>query len=155
MTTRSAILDTQATQDTHATPGSRRRLLGAALWTAQVLLAALFGMAGTMKLTTPLAQLAAKLPWTAEVPALLVRFIGAAELAGALGLLLPALTRIRPRLTPWAAVGLATIMLLASLFHLARGEASVIGMNFAFGAVALFVAWGRFRKLQIASRSQA
>jgi len=52
----------------------------------------------------------------------LVRFIGVSELAGALGLILPAATRIRPGLTPLAALGLSTIMALAMLFHLVRGE---------------------------------
>ena len=52
----------------------------------------------------------------------LVTFIGGSELLGGLGLLLPALTHILPWLTPLAAVGLAVIMLLATLFHIRRGE---------------------------------
>ena len=78
------------------------------LWMAQLLLALAFGMAGIMKSTQPVAELAVAMSWTADVPAALVRFIGASELAAALGLVLPAATRIRPLLTPLAAIGLAS-----------------------------------------------
>src|SRR4051812_29537875 len=65
------------------------------LWTVQVLLAAAFGMAGFMKLGTPIDQLAKSLPWVTSIPTL-TRFIGLAEFAGALGLILPSVTRIKP-----------------------------------------------------------
>jgi putative oxidoreductase len=123
------------------------------LWIVQVLLGLLFGMAGAMKLLQPMAALVTTVTWAADLPVALVRFIGAAELAGALGLLLPALTRIRPVLVPLAATGLATIMVLAIGFHLARGEAPVTGMNLLFGSLAAFVAWGRFRRAPIAPRT--
>src|SRR5215471_11180050 len=103
----------------------KSRALGVALWVVQALLALAFGMGGFMKLTTPLDVLAQKMAWVGSVPGPLVRFIGASELAGALGLLLPSLTRIRPRLTPVAAAGLVTIMMLAIPFHVLRGEAPV------------------------------
>ena len=72
------------------------------LWTAQVLLAALFLFAGGMKLILPAAQLAKQSP----LPVLFLQFIGICEVLGALGLILPSLTRIRPDLTPLAATGL-------------------------------------------------
>jgi len=75
----------------------------------------------------------------------LVRFIGVVELAGALGVILPAATRIQPRLTPLAAAGLATIMVLAIPFHLMRGELKEIVINLALGGLAAFVACGRSR----------
>jgi putative oxidoreductase len=123
-----------------------------ALWLAQGLLALLFGMAGVMKTTQPIAELAQTLPWAGDVPAGLVRFIGAAELAGALGMILPTATRIAPRLTPLAAIGLALVMVLAAAFHLTRSEASALPINLALGGLALFVAWGRFKKVPIAAR---
>jgi len=86
------------------------------------------------------------------VPGPLVRFIGAAELAGAIGLLLPGLLRIRPVLTPLAGIGLATVMLLATGFHVTRGEYGVLAMPLGLGALAAFVAWGRLRAVPIASR---
>jgi DoxX-like family len=51
--------------------------------------------------------------------------IGIAELAGGLGIVLPMETNIAPSLSPWAAVGLSTITLLAIGFHLRRHESSV------------------------------
>ena len=66
------------------------------LWLAQIVLAALFAAAGSMKLFQPWDALAASQPWVLTVSPALVRFIGASELAGALGLLLPAAARIAP-----------------------------------------------------------
>lgn len=135
----------------HTAPQSRRALR-AALWVAQILLAAMFGMAGVMKLSQPIGALATSLPWVTTVPEMLVRFIGAAELAGALGLILPALTRIQPRLTALAALGLIVVMLLASAFHASRGEFGMIPVNLVIGALAAFVAWGRGKAAPIAPR---
>jgi putative oxidoreductase len=123
-----------------------------ALWIVQVLLAAAFGMAGIMKTTAPIAELAQKMVWPGAVPAPLVRFIGASEFAAALGFILPAATRIRPRLTPLAGTGIVVIMLLASIFHVTRGEFQALPFNLVLGALAAFVAWGRFRKAPIAAR---
>lgn len=129
------------------------RGLHIALWVVQVVLAVLFGMAGLMKATQPLAALATQIPWVPDVPAALVRFIGVTEFAAALGLVLPAATRIRPRLTPLAAAGLVLVMTLAAIFHVTRGELGAIVPNLVLGAFAAFVAWGRVRKAPIAARS--
>ena len=125
---------------------------GISLWVVQVLVALGFGMAGFMKATAPLETLAANMTWVAAMPGL-VRFIGVAELLGALGMILPAATRIRPMLTPAAGLGLVIIMVLAALFHLTRGEFSAIGANAILGLLAGFVAWGRLRKAPIAPRN--
>jgi putative oxidoreductase len=127
----------------------RPKGLHIALWVAQVLLALMFIMTGFMKLGQPIEELAKSLPWVTQVPAAFVKFIGISELLGGFGLLLPAALRIKPILTPWAAIGLAVIMVLASGFHLSRGESSVIGMNLVLAAIALFIAWGRFKKAPI------
>ena len=115
---------------TAATLGSptirSHKALHVALWVAQILLAAAFGMAGVMKTTRPIAELAQMMVWPGALPPGLVRFIGASELAGALGLILPAVTRIKPGLTPLAAAGLALVMLLACVFHLSRGEVGAV-----------------------------
>jgi len=103
-------------------------------------------MAGYMKVSQPISQLSAMLPFAAQVPEGLVRFIGAAELAGALGLILPAATRILPVLTPLAASGLLLIMVLAAGFHISRGEISNLPVNAVLGSLAAFIAWGRFNK---------
>ena len=117
--------------------------LHVALWGGQVLLAALYGAAGFTKLTGSMAELPSMIPWTADVPEALVRFVGASELLGAIGLLLPSIFRIQPKLSALAAAGLTTVMTLASLFHLFRGEYGVIPMTAILGAIAAFVAWGR------------
>lgn len=128
------------------------KIWSVALWVVQVLLAAAFGTAGVMKTTMPIHELAQNLVWPGALPPALVRFIGASELAAAIGLILPAATRIRPVLTPLAAAGLVVVMVLASVFHLSRGEAQALPMNLTFGALAAFVAWGRFRKAPIKAR---
>lgn len=131
----------------------RSKGLHVGLWVAQVMLALAFVGAGLMKLTTPVEQLRAAMPWVNGAMGPLVRFIGAAEFAGALGLILPAATRIKPGLTPLAAAGLATVMALAALTHLSRGELGMVAPNLVLGGLAAFVAWGRARKAPIAPRA--
>jgi hypothetical protein len=128
-------------------PASGTRTLNVSLWIAQVLLFAMFAMAGGLKLFMPVATLAQ----TGE-PIALIRFIGIAEVLGAIGLLLPAITRIKPWLTPLAALGLGVIMVLATGFHVMRGEFSALGAPIALGAAAAFIAWGRFRQAPIEAR---
>ena len=136
------------------TSGARRNWWTIGLWVAQLLLALVFGAAGVMKLMTPVADLAAMMNWVSVSPEALVRFIGFDELAGALGMILPALTRILPFLTPLAAAGFALIQVLAIGTHGALGEtASTLPMNLVLLALALFVAWGRWKKSPIAPRS--
>ena len=130
----------------------RSKALHITLWIAQVLLAAMFLMSGFMKLAQPIDQLSKMLPWAAQVPEALVRFIGAAEVLGALGLILPSLLRIKPQLTAWAAIGIAVIMLLATFFHISRGENGAIGMNLVLALLAAFIAWGRFKKAPIPAK---
>ena len=92
------------------------------------------------------------MPWVGDVPGALVRFIGVSELLGGIGLLLPSLTRIAPKLTALAAAALVAVMVLASGFHLLRGEYAAIGFNVVLGGLAAFVAWGRSSKAPIKSR---
>ena len=75
------------------------------------------------------------------------------QLAGAIGVLLPALLRVRPVLSPLAGIGLATVMLLATGFHIMRAEYGVL-VPVGLGALAAFVAWGRLRALPIAPRAR-
>jgi uncharacterized membrane protein YphA (DoxX/SURF4 family) len=127
--------------------------LNVVLWLAQVALAAMFGFAGFMKVATPLATLAQNpdAAWIKDMGPL-VRFIGVTELLGAVGVVLPALTRILPRLTPLAALGIALIMALATVFHLFRAEFPFIVPTIVLGALAVFVAWGRSKAVPIAPR---
>ena len=124
------------------------------LWVAQGLMAAMFLMAGFMKLAQPIPELAASLPWVEEFPELLVRFIGLSEVLGAIGLILPAALRIQPKLTPYAATGLAVVMVLALVFHLSRGEFEAAPMNVILFGILAFIAWGRSKKAPIAPKNQ-
>ena len=128
------------------------KTLHIALWVVQALLAFAFGSAGVMKISQPIPTLVEKMVWPGAVPEALVRFIGACELLGALGLILPAAFRIQPKLTPLAALGLTTIMILAALFHLSRGEFGALPTNIVLGGLAAFVAWGRLKKVPISAR---
>ncbi len=118
--------------------------LRVSLWTAQVFLFLVFGIVGALKLTQPIKVLARTMAWVADAPIGMVRFVGVAELAGGLGVLVPALTGIAPWLTPLAALGLMTIMVLAVLAHVARGEFSGVAMPIVLGLLSAYVAWGRF-----------
>ena len=112
-----------------------------ALWIVQGLLALIFLFTGGMKLALPLEELTAQLP----LPGWFVRFLGLAELLGALGLILPGLLRIRPGLTPLAAAGLAIIMIGATLVTLATMDAMLALIPLVVGLLAAFVAYGRLR----------
>jgi uncharacterized membrane protein YphA (DoxX/SURF4 family) len=122
------------------------------LWTAQALLAFVFISAGFVKLTTPIPQLAAMLPWAGQYSETFVRSIALVDLAGGLGILLPALTRILPQLTVLAALGCSVLQVIALVFHLSRGEAPVTPLNVVLLALSLFVLWGRSRKAPITPR---
>lgn len=114
-----------------------------ALWVIQILLALAFLAAGVPKATQPIPTLSKRLTWAKDVPAPFVRFIGVAEILGALGLILPALTGVLPWLTVAAAIGLAIVMAAAIVFHLMRGEANRIAFNIVFLLLLLFVTYGR------------
>jgi putative oxidoreductase len=128
------------------------KALHVGLWVVQGLLGAMFLAVGAMKATQPIAVLVDTLGWPAAVPPALVRVIGVAEFLGGLGLILPAATRVKPMLTPLAAVGLATVLLFATMFHISRGELGALPLPLVLGAVAAFVAWGRAAKAPIAPR---
>jgi uncharacterized membrane protein len=122
-----------------------------ALWAAQCLLAAFFINAGITKLITPAAELGQMMPWTLEIPSL-VMVTGIADLLGGIGILLPALTRILPSLTKLAAVGLLVLQGLAIGFHVTRGEMPVLALNALLILLLAFVLWGRTRAAPITPR---
>lgn len=123
------------------------------LWVAQVVLAALFSMGVYMHLIlSPAEMVAMGAAWAETAPLGLIRFIGVAELAGVVGLILPALTRIKPHLTTYAAMGLLAIQVLAIGLHVVRGEFDVLAFNFIFVALAILVIWGRSKKSPITPR---
>jgi uncharacterized membrane protein YphA (DoxX/SURF4 family) len=117
------------------------------LWIIQVLLALLFLFAGGTKLVIPPDVLASMgSPNQIPLPGLLVRFIGVAEVLGALGLLLPGLLRIKPWLTPLAAAGLVLIMIGATALTIAADGFAAGVVPLVVGLLAAFVAYGRWRR---------
>jgi len=112
-----------------------------ALWIVQGLLAAVFLFTGGMKLVLPLEKLAGPV----ALPGPFLRFIGASEVLGALGLILPGLLRVRPGLTPLAALGLVVIMIGATVITLVVGEIVAALISAVVGLLAAFVAYGRWR----------
>lgn len=118
------------------------------LWIAQVTLSIGFLWAAANKLLQPADTLAEMWPWTAKHLEL-VKITGMLDLLAGTGLVLPALIRFQPKLTVYAAMGTVALMIAASIFHLKRGEADLIGVNLFFGFLALFVVWGRTKKAPI------
>ncbi len=118
--------------------------MGTALSIVQGVLAVAFIGAGAMKLLKSHDVLKAKMGWTNDFSGGFVKFIGASESAGAVGLVLPGLTGIAPILTPLAAVGLVGLMLGAAATHLRRSEIPMVVPPMVLGALAAFVAYGRF-----------
>lgn len=117
-----------------------------ALWIAQGLLAATYAMAGFMKVFQ-LASARESFAWAAGSSDIFIRFIGTVELLGAIGLVLPLATKILPRLTPFAALGLALIQALAIFtVHLPRQEYGVIPFNLVLLGLAIFIAIGRWKQ---------
>ena len=112
-----------------------------ALWIVQGLLAIIFLFAGGMKLVLPLEKLTGPIP----LPGLFLRFIGVAEVLGAIGLILPGLLRIRPGLTPLAAAGLVIIMIGATVVTLAGGDFAAALISLVVGFLSVFVVYGRWR----------
>jgi len=123
-----------------------------ALWIVQVLLALAFFAHGLLLLSPP-AEIATQL--NASLPRWFWIFLGIAELAAAVGITLPGLTRILPWLVAWAAGGIMIVMVSATVFHLARGEFSSAAITLLLLVMATFVAYMRHRVLPIGVRRAA
>lgn len=130
---------------------SPSKALHISLWIAQILLAAAFGMAGFMKLTASVDDLAkGGMSFVNEYGIGSIRFIGISEVLGALGLILPSALRILPKLTSLAALGFSIIMVLATYYHYAHQEPIITTL--AILAITLYIAWGRYKLAPIAAK---
>jgi hypothetical protein len=122
------------------------------LWVVQALLAAVFLFAGASKFIMSVEEMTKDI----HLPGLFLRFIGAVEILGAIGLILPSLLRIRPALTPLAASGLVIIMIGATVLSFMIGGVVMALAPFVVGLLAAFVAYGRWKLVPIAdSRGSA
>jgi hypothetical protein len=117
------------------------------LWTIQALLAALFLFAGITKFTMPVEMLE-----QSGMSVEFLRFIGVAEVAGALGLILPGLFRVQVNLTPLAALGLAIIMVGAVVTTAVTAAVSAAIVPAMVGGLLSFVVAGRWQQLSFAAR---
>jgi hypothetical protein len=115
------------------------------LWVVQGLLAALFLFAGGMKLITPTEVLSLTSPFPGEF----IKFIGACEVLGVLGLVLPWALGIRRELTPLAAAGLAIIMVGATVSTLTIGGGVLALVDVVIGVLAATVVYGRREALSV------
>ena len=115
------------------------------LWIVQGLLAAIFIATGLTKLTQPRAKLAAgPMRWAADVTDAQFRAIGALEVLGAAGLILPAALGVVPILTAFAALGLMLTMVGAIAIHRRYGEMDRLAVPIVVLALTLVVAVERF-----------
>ena len=121
------------------------------LWTIQILLAGLFIFAGGFKLVTPIEEMVKQMP--VAMSGAFLQFVGVCEVLGGLGLILPGLLRIKPGLTPLAALGLVIIMIGATVISLMAPSPATALFPFVTGVLAAFVAYGRWKLAPIAARS--
>jgi len=122
------------------------------LWVLQALLAMAFLAHGWLFLSPP-AELVEQM--NASLPRWFQLFLGVAEVLAGVGLILPGLTRIRPRLVIYAAVGIMIVTVSATVFHIARGEISSAAITLVLFGIAAFVAYARHRVVPIAGRDTA
>jgi len=131
--------------------------MNTALWTVQVLWGVFFSVTGFGKVLcyNPALwnQALHEVPWFSAVQQDLFIFIGVCEFLGGVGLILPAMTGVKPKLTPFAAFGLTLVMILAAVFHIVRGEYNFVPTNLVLGGVAAFIAYGRLFVRPIAPAS--
>jgi hypothetical protein len=112
-------------------------------WILQAILATVFTGSGLFILFNK-EKLSSKLSWLKEFSPAVVAFICLSKVVGAIGLILPMLTGILPILTPFAAIGIATIMALAFSYHIRKKEYKDIPATIIFFSIAIFIAINRF-----------
>ena len=129
----------------HGRAAARGKGMHYALWTIQVLVAALFIFSGVTKFLMPVAKMQ---QGPVVFPGRFLHFIGLAEILGGLGLVLPGWTGIERKLTPIAAVGLLIIMIGATVVTVMSGGGVTVAIPFVMGVLVAFVAWGRWNWLR-------
>src|SRR5918911_2961315 len=113
----------------------------------QGLHAPVFVFPGDKKLITPMDDMMAQMPL--PLPAWFIYFIGVVEILGALGLVLPGITHIRPGLTPLGALGLVLVTIGAAVYQLAAGQPGNAVFALVVGVITAFVGYGRWRLVPV------
>ncbi len=114
------------------------------LWVGQIVLAASFVLGGAVKIALPKDNLRGGMPWVDDLSQRAVTGIGAIEILGGAGVVLPWATGVAEVLTPLAAVGLALVMVGGFATHIRRGEYGRSLSNVVLFIIAVLVAIGRF-----------
>lgn len=121
------------------------------LWVLQVLLGLFMAVAsGLPKLIIPVEMLPMPIP----IPGPLLVFIGVAEIAGGLGLILPGLVKVRPGLTPLAAAGLGLVAIGGMAYQLAAGEPGNAIFALVIAVLCAVVGYGRWQVAPHLARSR-
>lgn len=155
---RDTVMEGAVEPDTgiHAPPDDRARRVTrgyrTAVWVAQYTTCLVFLSAGLLKSFMPLDLLANYMSWAADYPKWFVRSIGATDLLGAVGIVLPAWTRILPGLGTLAAFACTTVLVLGTCFHTERHEPLQAAINVPLVAIAAFAFWGRWKHAPIEAR---
>lgn len=118
-------------------------------WILSGVLAGVMVVAGATKLATPYPKLIEdpRMEWARDFAAGQVKAIAAAELLGAVGLVVPWLAGIAPILTPVAALCLAGILVGAVVVHAQRKEWPALAMPMTLATLAVVIAVLRFGQL--------
>ncbi|MGA5761483.1 DoxX family protein [Nonomuraea bangladeshensis] len=131
-----------------------RFTLNGVLWALQAVFGFFFAGSGFGKVLLYDAALYADAPravaWYAAVPQSLIVFIGICEVLGGVGLILPAMAKVKPVLTPLAGAGLTLTMILAAGFHIVRGEYALVPANLLLGGASAFITAGRWKLRPVA-----
>jgi len=112
------------------------------LWILQALLALVFLAHGLMFLMPP-PEIAAQM--NANLPRWFTLFLGVAEVAAGIGLVVPGVTRIKPVLVPAAALGVVIVLVGATIYHVMRNKMSSAVITGVLLVMAIVVAHGRLR----------
>lgn len=116
-----------------------------AVWIVTGIVALIVGGAGASKLARSKGQILEdpRMGWANDFSQPVIKLIGLAEVAGALGLVLPWALGVLPALTPVAGYSVAALMTGAAIVHIRRREFAGLPFVFLLIGGALFVAIAR------------
>jgi hypothetical protein len=113
------------------------------LWTLQITVAVILLISGYTKVFLPHEQVAEAAEWTGAYTEIFVRYIGVIDILGGMGLILPGLLNIYPRITGYTALGIAVLMVAAMGLHIDRYEFGAIWINIFILIASVIIAYGR------------
>lgn len=127
------------------TPVTTDKIITAALWTAQVVLASVFAVDGIINLTAPLDRIVEVTPWLARIPGAVVRIIGAVEILAGVSLMLPTSSHALTRAAGVAAATFAVLTFVNIATRLSTTSPGALMLDITLLLVTALVAWERLR----------